>query len=444
MEELTSGDKEFVLDRKDADVLYKKLESKDNLINDLQAEVEALKSVSYEIESVNDDSNKEVALSAELQEKKEEINFLSERITLLESEGINKSSVIEKKDKEIAELRGKLEIVEKEENAGSLGLEEKEQEIAELREKIKTVEVSLGEKEDIISEQKEAIEEQQQVIAKKTDMIKEKVSQLEHMKIEFGQTEKLKKELQQEKERNDELQEIQSELEESLNDYERRLGENETSSKVEESTGLDLGDTFPVITDNSVLNARKICYIREIGENPWLEDLVCYLSAMLKSDLQNTQIEPYFLILDDLSSDIRRMKYKNYDFTLNALPAFGGAPESNVTVTSFTNIPDLKAHLNISNQEFLVIIDRYGKSKPFMKRRMVTEYNLVNNAELVNLCKLPKDESLVATFAAKNLVNSVELPTDYAIRGKRDRISLFLSKKAYADLLDNLKAGLFK
>lgn len=415
---MTSSGKEYVLDRSDTEVLYKKLESKDSLIEELQAEVETLRTVSYG----EDTTSKE-----ELAEKESEIQRLSQEITLKNNEISDKNSLLRDREKTIGELEKKIN----EKNSVDAGNN------PDLELELAQVKSELSEKRDTVLEQQEAIEEQQKVI-------REKVAQLEAMEIKFGEVDKLEKELTSEKEKNEELREIQMELEDSLNDYERRLGGTEIVKKVEAEESLDLGDIFPVITDNSVLNARKICYIREIGENPWLEDIVCYLSAMLKSDLQNTQIEPYFIIMDDLSSDIRRIKYKEYDFTLNAVPAFGGAPESNVTVTSFCNIPDLKAHLNISNQEYLIIIDRYGKEKPFMQRRNVTEFNLVNNAELVNLCKLPKDETLVATFGAKGLVNSVELPTDCGIRGKRDRISLFLSKKAYTEMLSELKEELFK
>lgn len=425
MEELTSSGKEYVLDRSDTEVLYKKLESKDSLIEELQAEVETLRTVSYG----EDTTSKE-----ELAEKESEIQRLSQEITLKNNEISDKNSLLRDREKTIGELEKKIN----EKNSVDAGNN------PALELELAQVKSELSEKRDTVLEQQEAIEEQQKVIAQKQEVIREKVAQLEAMEIKFGEVDKLEKELTSEKEKNEELREIQMELEDSLNDYERRLGGTEIVKKDEAEESLDLGDIFPVITDNSVLNARKICYIREIGENPWLEDIVCYLSAMLKSDLQNTQIEPYFIIMDDLSSDIRRIKYKEYDFTLNAVPAFGGAPESNVTVTSFCNIPDLKAHLNISNQEYLIIIDRYGKEKPFMQRRNVTEFNLVNNAELVNLCKLPKDETLVATFGAKGLVNSVELPTDCGIRGKRDRISLFLSKKAYTEMLSELKEELFK
>lgn len=441
-----SNGKEYVLDRTDTDVLYKKLESKDNLINELQSEIESMQSAGFGLEPANDDSNVIVRLQEELSLKNEEVSEISEKLRLVENESFAKSEELNEKRSRIKELESEIESLKEEKSSldSSVEIKEMEEGLKVLKEKESALTKQLSEKEDIIAEQKEAIVQHQKVIEHKTEIIREKVAQLETMELEFGETKKLKDALKLEQEKNAELQEIQEELEESLNDYEKRLGSSSESVKEEDTQSVNLGDIFPVITDNTVLNARKICYIREIGENPWLEDLVCYLSAMLKSSLQDTQIEPYFVILDDLSSDIRRMKYKDYDFTLDALPAFGGAPESNVTVTSINNIPDLKAHLNISNQEFLIFIDRYGKSKPFVKRRITSEYNLVNNSELARLCKLPLDDSLLATFSAQKLVNSCELPTDYSTRGKRDRISLFLSKKAYSNLLDSLQAGLFK
>lgn len=445
LKEHLSGEKEYVLDRNDTDVLYRKLESKDNLINELQSEIEVLKSNGgFNFEPVNDDNNREIALSDEIKLKDSEIKELNDRISFLENNMLVKEEEIKDKEEQILSLKQEVENASLKGQYGTKEVEEKIQRIFELENEVSELKGKISEMQELISEKEEAITEQQRVIEQKTALVREKVEQLEAMKIEFGSFIKLKEELEEEKEKNEELSEIQKELEDSINDYEHRLGENESNSGKEENESLDLGDIFPIITDNSVLNARKIGYIREIGENPWLEDLVCYLSAMLKSNLQDTGIEPYFVILDDLSSDIRRMKYKEYDFTLNALPAFGSMPESNITVTSYTSIPDLKAHLNISNQDFIIFIDRYGKSKPYMKRRQVTEYNLVNNSELVKLCKLPKDSSLIATFAAKNLENCVEIPSDYALRGKRDRISLFLSKRAYTEVLENLETGLFK
>lgn len=427
-----------MLDRKDTEVLYNKLASKDNLIEELQNEIELLRNGSgFSLEPVNDDNNKDIAFDDSIREKNAEIQELAERVGLLEIDISSKDDLIKASEQKLLELRAELERCKNKDNSDIEKINEKSLMVSKL-------EIQVSELREIISKQSNELAEKDEIIKQKSELVNEKVHQIEAIKLEFGDTIKLREELENEKQLNGELLDIQKELEDSINDYETRLSNSEQFSGSKESISLDVGDIFPVITDNSVLNARKIGYIREVGHNPWLEDFVCYLSAMLKSHLQDTGIEPYFVILDDLSSDIHKIKYKEYDFTLNALPAFGAAPESNVTVTSYTSVPDLKAHLNISNQEFVIFIDRYGKSKPYVKRGNTVEYNLVNNSELVNLCNLPKDDSLIATFTAKNLENCVEIPSDYALRGKRDRISLFLSKKAYTEVLDNLKAGLFK
>lgn len=332
----------------------------------------------------------------------------------------------------------------------NLQLASKDVEIARLKEKCESVPVVTGMDSkqveylnELLAEKEEALKEQSAVIVSKNEIIRDISSQIELLKSDSN-VDKLRAELTEQKEQNSELLEIQRELEESINSYESKLSSLKSSTKEEISVVTDLNDIFPIVNDNCILNARKVCCIREVGENPWLEDFICYLSAMMKSKLQGTGIEPLFVILDDLSSFTRKKKYKEYDFTLNALPSFGAMPEMNIVVTNYTTIVDLKAHLNISNQEFIIFIDRYGKQKPFVSRRSLVEYNLVNNVEMVSLCNLAKDNSLIATFHAKQLVNSVEIPSDYALRGKRDRISLFLSKKAYSEVLENLESGLFK
>lgn len=445
LSELENKFESKVLDRDDLNVLYHKIEAKDKLIKELEDEIENLKvGNDIEFEPVNDDSNAVIALNSELESKNSEIAELNNKISEFEC-------MLADARKQCDELEASVEKLEQQakEAEGS-----KESELAELKAEVEGFEgvkaeltsckEEIGSLKNVVAEKDEAIAECNKVIETKSALVREKVEELEAFKIEFGSIQELKNELADEKRKNEELLESQQEFEEAINDYECRLSSAGNEEQEKNTEEVDLNDVFPIIDDNTVLNARKLCYIREVGDNPWLEDIVCYLSAKTKGDLQNTGIEPYFIILDDLKSDIRVRKYNDYAFTLNALPSFGPAPESNITVTSYDCVPDLKAYLNISNHEFIVFVDRYGKNKPFVKRKGVTEYNLVNNAELADLCKLRKDDSLIATFDAKQLVNGLEIPYDFALRGKRDRISLFLSKHAYEEVLENLKSGLFK
>lgn len=475
--------KEVVLDSFETSVLYKQLEERDATIADLRVEVETLKAgvkIPYELgepveeekerlagegepeesifsvieyeesldDEVKNDEEKEEQNSdsgeLELEELKDEISRLTKIIEKHESlKNVDQEKMIEEAKKEASR-----EIEEKNVIIGN-----KELEIIELNtilnnkdSAIREKDIQLSEKAKEVLEKLDEISELKGVIEKQKSQIAEKIAQLEAVSLEIGKLDKLRNERDVARAESEELKEITKELEETVNDYEQRLEGAAQKEEGRNTEKVDLSDVFPIINENSVLAARKTIYIREVGRNPWLEDILCYLSVMLKKQLSGTSIEPVFVIVDPCLSDIDKVKYQDYGFVFNKLPSLSGNPETNICVTDYVTFPDLKAHLNINNLDFLIIIDRYGKSKPFVRRVKgpnYNEFNLANNADLLDLFKVPINDTLIATYE-ENTVNSVMLPVDFSIRGKRDKISVMIQKKCFLDVIDSSLRNLFK
>ena len=477
--------KEVVLDSFETSVLYQQLEERDATIADLRVEVETLKAgvkISAEygepveeekerlagegepeespfsvieygeslggVENDTEKSEESTSVSSsgelELEGLKDEISRLTEIIQKHESlQNADQQKMIEDAKREASK-----ELEEKDVLIGNKELEIIELNTAmnnkdsELREK----DIQLNEKAREITEKLNEISELKGVIEKQKAQIAEKIAQLEAVSLEIGKIEELRNERDEARAESEELKEITKELEETVNDYEQRLEGAAQKEEDSDNEKIDLSDVFPIINENSVLAARKTIYIREVGRNPWLEDILCYISVMLKKQLSGTSVEPVFVIVDPCLSDIDKLKYQDYGFVFNKLPSLSGNPETNICVTDYVTFPDLKAHLNINNLDFLIIVDRYGKSKPFVKRVKgpnYNEFNLANNADLLDLCKVPVNDTLIATYE-ENTVNSVMLPSDFSIRGKRDKISVMIQKKCFLDVIDSSLRNLFK
>lgn len=413
-----------------------KVKEQEEVIENLRKEIEVLRN-----SNLNAENNS-------LNQLQEENNDLKERITNLETD---KDKIAQEKQTlevnkenltvEISNLNEKIATLESQlEEALKVSSESSSTFSGDLTEEVETLK-------ELIEEKEQALLEQETVIRQKNEELKSKIAEIDELKSFGGDMSEYNKIIEEKDEIIADLEETKLDLEACIADYSKQILEAKNKKSEDTSSNapsVSLEELFPIISDNTVLNARKVVYIRELGENPWLETIVCYLGACLKDSLKGTGLEPFFVILDNLENDVRRLRYKEFGFTLNALPPFNPVPESNVTVTSYQNFPDLKAHLDISNREFIIFIDRYGKGRKYVKRKNITEFNLIHDSEMIKLCKLKIDDNIIATFKSDKIVNSLDLPADMALRGKRDRASCLLGKRAYTDVIEKLKENLFK
>lgn len=226
-----------------------------------------------------------------------------------------------------------------------------------------------------------------------------------------------------------ELNEAKGTIEDLEKEIERLYSQNEQSeSKYQLTPMSEIDSLFPVISDKDFLEFEHILYMKEMGASTFTEDIIACLKSLFSGLIDAEDKRVLILVADPLSEVYRSRNYRKMQYAVNSAIDINKADDVYVLVTNAVSLEKIKEYAELIKFEILVVVDRFGREKDYLKRKEAVLCPIISDAYNADM----NLDDAVVPFRSDRARYSADVSNSYYQMNSAQRISELMSKQILA------------